>query len=104
MGLRPVLGKPKFLSIGEVELYFGEAILPPGRRRKMLPSKIENLLSESFEGLILPFNSEATQALAKIAAARRFAGYSVATADCQIAAIARSRGMAVATRNVRAFE
>ena len=34
---------------------------------------------------------------------RRLAGRPVAPADCQIAAIARSRGMAVATRNVRDF-
>ena len=35
---------------------------------------------------------------------RRSAGRPVAPADCQIAAIARSRAMAVATRNVRDFE
>ena len=70
----------------------------------MLLSNIEKMLRESFEGRMLPFNSEAAQAFAEIAAARRFAGYSVATADCQIAAIARSRGMAVATRNVRDFK
>ena len=34
----------------------------------------------------------------------RSAGRTVLPADCQIAAIARSRGMAVATRNVRDFE
>ena len=34
---------------------------------------------------------------------RRAAGRPVSHADCQIAAIARSRGMAVATRNVRDF-
>ena len=35
---------------------------------------------------------------------RRSAGRPVAPADCQIAAIASSRRMAVATRNVRDFE
>ena len=40
---------------------------------------------------------------ADIASARRAAGRPVPTADCQIAAIARWRGMAVATRNVRDF-
>ena len=53
---------------------------------------------------MLPFDSEAAQAFAEIAADRRFAGYSVSTADCQIAAIAHSRGMTVATRNVRDFK
>lgn len=93
-----------FSTIGEAELYFGVAILPPGRRQKTLLSNIEKMLRESFEGRMLPFNSEAAQAFAEIAAARRFAEYSVATADCQIAAIARSRGMAVATCNVRDFK
>ena len=39
-----------------------------------------------------------------IAAARRRLGRPIAQADCQIAAIARACGMAVATRNVRDFE
>ena len=93
-----------FSTIGEAELYIGVAILPLGRRQKMLLSNIEKMLRESFEGRMLLFNNEAAQAFPEIAAARRFAGYSVATADCQIAAIARSRGMAVATRNVRDFK
>ena len=38
------------------------------------------------------------------ASARRAAGRTVAPADCQIAAIARSRGMAVATRNGRDYK
>lgn len=85
-------------------MYYGVAILPPGRQRKMLLSDIEKMLRESFKGRMLPFNSEAVQAYAEFAAARSFAGYSVATADCQIAAIVRSRGMAAATRNVRDFK
>ncbi|WP_419163336.1 hypothetical protein [Candidatus Palauibacter sp.] len=43
-------------------------------------------------------------AYADIASRRRSAGRPVAPPDCQIAAIARSRAMAVATRNVRDFE
>ena len=35
---------------------------------------------------------------------RRSAGRTVPPVDCQIAAIARSRDMAVATRNVRDFD
>ncbi len=43
-------------------------------------------------------------AYAETAAMRRSVGRPVAPADCQIAVIARSRNMAVATRNVRDFE
>ena len=61
-------------------------------------------LDLGFTGRILPFDSEAARAYAEIAADRRRAGRPIGEADCQIAAIAQSRGMAVATRNVRDFE
>ena len=62
------------------------------------------MLREDFAGRVLPFDSDAARAYAGIAAARRAVGRSASQADVQIAAIARSRGMAVATRNVRDFD
>ena len=62
------------------------------------------MLRDAFENRVLPFDSEAARTYADIAAARRSSGRPVPPADCQIAAIARSRGMAMATRNVRDFE
>lgn len=93
-----------FSAIGESELRYGAAIMPAGRRRETLVSDIETMLHAAFENRILPFDSEAARAYAEIAAKRRFAGRAIAPADCQIAAIARSRGMAVVTRNIRDFE
>ena len=93
-----------FSAISEAELRYGVAILPAGRRQTALASAIEAILREDFLDRILPFDSDAAREYADIAAARRFAGRVVPPADCQIAAIARSRGMAVATRNVRDFE
>ena len=93
-----------FSAVGEAELRYGAAILPAGRRRKSLVSGIERMLRDAFEDRILPFDSDAARAYADIAAARRSTGRPIAPADCQIAAIARSRDMAVATRNVRDFE
>ena len=92
-----------FSAIGEAELRYGVAVMPVGRRRDALASDIESMLRAAFEGRILPFDSEAAHAYAEVASARRAAGRPVSMADCQIAAIARSRGMAVATRNVRDF-
>ena len=80
------------------------AILPAGQRRDALALAIEAILREDFEGRILPFDSDAAREYAAIASARRAAGRTVAPADCQIAAIARSRGMAVATRNIPDFD
>ena len=93
-----------FSAVGEAELRYGAAILPAGRRRETLVSDIERMLRDAFEERVLPFDSDAARAYADIAAARRSAGRTVSPADCQIAAIARARNMAVATRNVRDFE
>ena len=93
-----------FSAVSEAELRYGAAILPAGRRRDSLVADIERMLSDAFDGRVLPFDSRAARAYADIAAMRRSAGRTVPSADCQIAAIARSRDMAVATRNVRDFE
>jgi len=94
-----------FLSaVSEAELRYGAAILPLGRRRETLFFKIEAMLSDAFEDRVLPFDSAAARAYGHIAAARRSAGRPVASADCQIAAIATARRMRLATRNVRDFE
>ena len=93
-----------FSAIGEAELRYGVAVLPAGRRRAALASAIEAILQEDFMDRILPFDREAARDYADIAAMRRAAGRTVLPADSQIAAIARSRGMAIATRNVRDFE
>ncbi len=93
-----------FSAVGEAELRYGAAILPAGRRRTSLVSDIERMLSDAFDGRVLPFDSSPARAYADIAAMRRSAGRMIPPADCQVAAIARSRDMAVATRKVRDFE
>ena len=91
-------------AVNEAELLYGVEILPPGRRRDRLRQEVEGMLREDFEGRILPFDSAAAQAYALIAATRRAAGRPINYADCQIAAIARSREASVATREVDDFE
>ena len=93
-----------FSAVGESELLYGATIMPTSQRRETLYSDIESMLQAAFENRIVPFDSRAARAYAVIAAKCRFSGRATAAADCQIAAIARSRGMAVATRNVWAFE
>lgn len=84
-----------FSAVGEAEPPYGAAIMPAGRRRETLASDIETR--------ILPFDSGAARAYAEIASTRRASRRPVSQADCQIAAIARSRDMAVVTRNVPDF-
>ena len=63
----------------------------------------ERMMGTGFANRVLPFDSGVARAYAGIAAARRRMGRPITQAACQIAAIARSRGMAVATRNIRDF-
>ena len=91
-------------AVTEAELRFGLAVMPPGKRRDDLAAGLDRMLETGFANRILPFDSGAARAYAGIAAARRRRGRPIAQADCQIAAIARARGMAVATRNIRDFD
>lgn len=91
-------------AITEAELRYGAALLPNGKRRVALAAEIEGMLEEDFGGRILPFDSMAAQAFAVLASERRQAGKPISQADAQIAAVARSRGASLATRNVPDFE
>jgi predicted nucleic acid-binding protein len=91
-------------SISEAELRYGLAIMGNGKRRAALVDAVDRILREDLAGRILPFNSDAAQSFATIAAARRAAGRPIAQADCQIASIAHTRGATVATRNTPDFE
>ena len=90
-------------AVTEAEVRSGIAFLPDGRRRRGIAEAADRAFGGLFVGRVLPFDSAAARAYAEIAAACRAAGRPVSQADGQIAAIARSRGMAVATRNVRDF-
>ena len=91
-------------AVGEAELRFGVAIPPAGRRRTALEAAMRRWLEIGFGERILPFDSAAARAYSSIAADCRAAGRPIGNADCQIAAISRSRGASLVTRNVRDFE
>jgi len=90
-------------ALTEAEVLYGLAAMPLGKRRKALEDAATGLFSD-FEGRILAFDSAAAGDYAKIAVARRMSGHPIALADAQIAAIARSRGARLATRDVAGFE
>ena len=90
-------------AVTEAEVRIGIAILPQGARRRGLADIADKTLGDLFDGRVLPFDSNAARAYADIAAARRATGRPISQSDCQIAAIARSHGMVVATRNVDDF-
>lgn len=90
-------------AITEAELRHGVAILPEGKRRDGMAVMIDQIIREDFASRVLPFDSPAAEAFAAIGAARRTIGLPIIHADCQIAAIARVHGAAVATRNTPDF-
>lgn len=90
-------------AVSEAELRRGLAILPDGRRRDALLAAIDAMIVEDFEGRVLPFDSAAAVAFAAIFAERQARGHPISFPDCQIAATARARGAAVATRDRGGF-
>ena len=91
-------------TITQAEILHGVLLLPPGRRRDAIEAAADARFEEDFAGRILPFSSLAAPAYAEIAVARRQAGRPISQFDAQIAAIAKSSGANVATRNVPDFE
>jgi len=91
-------------AICQAEILAGLAILPEGRRRFELETAARAMFLEDFEGRVLAFDSAAAEDYAAIFAARRRAGRPVATIDLMIAAIARSHGASVVTRDAGDFE
>jgi predicted nucleic acid-binding protein len=90
-------------TIAEAEILYGVRLLPDGRRKKELLAAIEPIFAEDFAGRVLPFDEDAADSYATLAVARRQAGRPISQFDAQIAAIAVSRGAAIATRNVSDF-
>lgn len=86
-------------ALSQAEILYGVALLPAGRRRNALHAAAQAMFEEDFAGRILPFDSDAARIYPELAATRRKAGKPISQIDAQIAAIARSRGAAVATRN-----
>ena len=90
-------------AVTEAEMRAGIALLLGGWRRDGLATAADQLFGEMFGRRVLAFDAAAARPYAEIAAKRRVARRPISQADCQIAAIARSNGMAVATRDVEGF-
>jgi toxin FitB len=91
-------------AITQAEILYGLQLLSRGKRRTALESAIGAIFEEDFAGRILPFDSDAAHVFPQIAVARRALGRPISQLDAQIAAIARSRGAKLATRNTQDFE
>jgi predicted nucleic acid-binding protein len=91
-------------AVTVAELRFGIAAMPEGKRRKVLHERLEGDLLAVFAGRILPFDLEASRAYADLMAKAKIEGRPITMADGYIAAIAASRGLSVASRDVAPFQ
>ena len=91
-------------AVTEAEIRAGIAYLRESARRRGLEDACERMFGGLLANRVLPFDSGAARAYAGIVAGRRRAGRPISQADAQILAIARTHGLAVATRNVRDFD
>lgn len=85
------------------ELFSGVRLLSAGRRRTSLLGAVQAIFDEDLAGQVLSFDNASAVIYAEIAAARKTAGRPISQFDAMIAAIARSRGASLATRNIRDF-
>ncbi|WP_027484595.1 type II toxin-antitoxin system VapC family toxin [Rhodanobacter sp. OR87] len=85
------------------ELFYGLHLLADSQRKTSLLSAVLSIFDADLAGQVLSFDSDAADAYAEIAANRRAAGKPISQFDAMIAAIARSRGAGLATRNVKNF-
>lgn len=92
-----------FTSISFGEVLAGLATLPVGKRQRELSASSSKLIEACFGQRILPYDREAAEFYAQIFVKSRAAGKPIGLVDAQIAAIAMSRGFAVATRDTLPF-
>jgi predicted nucleic acid-binding protein len=91
-------------AVTQGEILYGIRLIYEGQRRKKLWEAAIAIFAEDFLGRVLSFDGEAANHYADIGASRRAAGRPISQFDAVIAAITRSRGAILATRNAKDFE
>lgn len=91
-------------AITRAEILLGIALLPAGKRRDSLAAAAEQMFDEDFAGHSLAFDGNCATEYALLVAERSRCGHSISTEDGQIAAIALSHELPLATRNGKDFK
>lgn len=91
-------------TISMAEIGYGLCLLPDGKRREFLAERFEQFIAQAFEQRILSFDEAAARAYSGIMWHRKALGRPISVTDGQIAAIAKTRGFTIATRNIKDFE
>jgi predicted nucleic acid-binding protein len=90
-------------AVTAAELRYGVARMSKGRRRTNLEADIDALITRDFADRVLPFGVDASGAFGAIVVNREAIGQPITTADAQLAAICRTTGATLATRNIADF-
>jgi toxin FitB len=93
----------RMTAISLAEVRYGIARLPDGRRKQVLLGAADEIFS-AFADQILPVDAAAAEYYAVIASSRERAGKPIPGFDALIAAVCRSQGATLATRNVSDFD
>jgi toxin FitB len=91
-------------TISLAELLLGIESVPTGRRRRALAPALGEQIASLFEGRIIPFDVTAAEAYAKVVTHARRQGYAISVTDGQIAAVAASHNLKVASRDETPFQ
>jgi toxin FitB len=91
-------------AITQGEILYGIRLLADGQRRRKLWEAATAIFDDDFAGRVLNFDGEAAGHYADVGASRRSAGRPISQFDATIAAITRSHGATLATRNAKDFE
>lgn len=93
----------RMTAISLAEVQYGIARLPDGRRKQVLLGAADEIFS-AFADQVLPVDAAAAGHYAVIASSRERAGKPIPGFDALIAAVCRSQGAVLATRNVSDFD
>jgi predicted nucleic acid-binding protein len=85
------------------ELLYGVGRLPAGRRKTELAARVEAMVAEDLDHRVAAFDEAAAAHYADIVVVRERAGRPISAADAEMAAICRSHGALLATRNIEDF-
>jgi predicted nucleic acid-binding protein len=91
-------------AITEGEILYGIRLLPDGQRRRKLWDAASAIFDDDLAGRVLSFDTDAAGHYAQVGASRRAVGRPISQFDATIAAITRSHGATLATRNAKDFE
>jgi toxin FitB len=90
-------------AINVLEIRFGLARMPEGKRRVKLEQEFERILSDDLQSRILAFDQASAERTAALMARLEARGRTVDLRDGMIAGIVMTRSASLATRNVKHF-